>query len=346
MKTKSRKVYLDLLKIISSFAVIAMHLCCVKEGSKINWAIFKIFNTLGNFAVPIFVMVSGALLLNKNKKITCKDIYLKYIPRVIISLCFVNFLIYIINSILDCNFSVHYLFMSVINVFINNVPVPYWYIYMLIGLYIITPILKSWINKTDEKIIEYYLLIFIAYRIIIYTLLNIPNLEIMSKFVSVYNSFQLPLITGYCGYYVLGYYLDNKVFKKVNNKWLWAILVIFTIITCALELHFSSLNELSNGSSIASDVFSINIFIISTLLFLCCKNSFTKDSNKFIFNISSKTYGIYLYHVLGLQLLSRFNVGRENAFMYVIGCATSIFIFSYICTYLTQKIPIIGKYFK
>lgn len=36
MKTKSRKVYLDLLKIISSFAVIAMHLCSVKEGSKIN----------------------------------------------------------------------------------------------------------------------------------------------------------------------------------------------------------------------------------------------------------------------------------------------------------------------
>lgn len=153
---KRRKQYLDVIKIFACFAVIMMHLCVNKSGSLLNWSIFKCFNTIGNFAVPVFVMVSGALLLNKNKKISYKDIYLKYIPRLILSLLIVNIFIYLVNGILDRNITMYGFLSSVTGVFLNNVPVPYWYVYMMIGLYIVTPILKSWINNTDKKIFNIF----------------------------------------------------------------------------------------------------------------------------------------------------------------------------------------------
>lgn len=344
---KSRKNYLDILKILACFAVIIMHLCVNKEGSMLNWAIFKIFNTIGNFAVPVFVMVSGALLLNKEKKVNYKDIYLKYIPRLLISLLIINIIIYLVNGILNKNLTLYGFVLSSLGVFLYRVPVPYWYIYMIIGLYIVTPILKDLINNGNKRTIEYYLIIFIAYRILCYTILNIPNVELLTKFNEIYHSFQLPLITGYCGYFILGYYLNQLDLSKIKTKYLWIILAIVVLITCSLELIISFNNAQDmNSMTIFSNVFSINIFLIATLLFLSCKKSFKKSSNKIVYNISAKTYGIYLFHVLGLQLLSRVNLSMNNSFIYVVVSTILIFTFSYICTYLMQKIPYIEKYFK
>lgn len=346
-QVKKRKSYLDILKILACIAVIVMHLCVTKNGNLLNWSIFKIFNTVGDFAVPIFVMVSGALLLDKNKKIAIKDIYLKYIPRLLISLIIINIIIYLTNNTIDYTFSFKGIFLSIIDVFLVKTPVPYWYIYMMIGLYAITPVLKSWINNAEENNIKYFLILFVVYKIIIYTIVSVPGLKYLSKFGSFYSSINIPLITSYCGYYVLGYYLSQLNLSKIKISYSWIMLSSVTIITCCLELLFSLVfKEYTNTYTIFSEVFSINIFLISTLLFISCKITFKDTNNKVIENISSKTYGIYLFHVLGLQLLSRIGFSNSNAFIYVTASASIVFIFSYVCTYLIQKVPYIGKYFK
>lgn len=341
-----RKTYLDILKILSCFAVIVMHLSTNLNTKFINWSINKSFNIIGNFAVPIFVMTSGSLLLNPAKKISVKDIFLKYIPRLIISLMLVNFIINLISGILDNNLSFSMLFSSLYNIFLFKVPVPYWYIYMLIGLYLITPILKEWINKSSLRNIEYFLALFISYRIIIYTILNIPTIEFLEKFKDIYYSIQLPLVTGYCGYFILGYYLSIKDFSKIKNAVLLLALLIMLIFTIGLELLFGMLSTNYVASqTIFMDVFSINIFCISVILFILAKNSI-KQYSSIISKISSKTYGIYLFHVLGLQLLARFDINRDFPIIYIPLFATLIFIFSYFLTSIIQNIPYINKYFK
>lgn len=64
----NRKTYLDVLKILACVAVIMMHSTVFSTNSFMDWCIARAFNIIGNFAVPIFVMVSGALLLNPEKK--------------------------------------------------------------------------------------------------------------------------------------------------------------------------------------------------------------------------------------------------------------------------------------
>lgn len=345
-EVKKRKTYLDVLKILACIAVIVMHLCVTKNGSLLNWSIFKIFNTVGNFAVPIFVMVSGSLLLDKNKKIDYKNIYLKYIPRLLISLIIINVIIYLVNNIIDHTFSLGGLVISISDVFLGKTPIPYWYIYMMVGLYAITPMLKSWINNTNEKNIKYFLIIFIIYKIIIHTIVSIPGLNIISKFSSFCSSIDIP-ISGYYGYYIFGYYLSQLDLSKIKSCYSWLALLSITIITCCLELLFSLVfHEYTNTYTIFSEVFSVNIFLIAMLLFVSCKITFKDTNTKIIKNIASKTYGIYLFHVLGLQLLGKMGLGSSNAFIHVAASASVVFIFSYICTYLIQKVPYVGKYFK
>ena len=341
-----RKSYLDFLKILACISVIIMHLCINLNTSFFNWSVNKAFNIIGNFAVPIFVMVSGALLLNPKKVIKTKNIFLIYIPRLVFSLLIVNMFTVLVNGIINNNLSSSMFFTSIYGVFLNMVPVPYWYIYMMIGLYLVTPILKEWIKNANIKTIEYFLILFIAYRILAYTILNLPTIEFVSKFNSIYSSFQLPLITGYCGYYILGYYLTIKDFSKFKNYILLILLFLIEFLTIGLELFFGkhSANYVTS-STIFSDVFSINIFLISVILFILAKKTI-KNYYKSLTIISNKTYGIYLFHVLGLNLLSLLNLDTEIPLIYIPLSTILVFTFSYICTFIFQKIPYINKFFR
>lgn len=342
---KERIAYLDTLKVLATFSVIIMHLCTNLNTTFINWSIYKSLNIICNFAVPIFVMVSGALLLDTKRNITIKDIFCKYIPRLILSLIVVNLLTTIIFGIINKNLSIKLVISGVYNVFLNNVPVPYWYIYMIIGLYIVTPILKDWINNLSIKKIEYFLIIFVLYRVVGYTILNIPNIDFLDKFYNIYNSFQLPLITGYCGYYILGYYLHNKDFSKLKNSKLITTILLSLVITILLELLYGAHSDnFVTSSTVFKDVFSINIFTISVCLFILCKNNIKKE-HKLITKVSLRSYGIYLFHVLGLKLVVYLNILNDNAIIYVLISTVIIFIFSYSMTYIFQKIPVIGKNF-
>lgn len=343
---EKRKSYLDFLKILACISVIIMHLCINLDTSFFNWSVNKAFNIIGNFAVPIFVMVSGALLLDPKKNIKIKDIFFIYIPRLVFSLLIVNVFTNLVNGIINNNFSLSLFLSSIYGVFLNTVPVPYWYIYMMIGLYLITPILKEWIKNANVKTIEYFLVLFIIYRILGYTALNLPTVEFVSKFNSIYSSFQLPLVTGYCGYYILGYYLSIKDFSKFKNTFLLISLFLMEFLTIGLELFFGKISaNYVTSTTVFSNVFSVNIFLISVILFILAKNTI-KNYHKTLTIISNKTYGIYLFHVLGLNLLALLNLDAEIPLLYIPLSTILVFIFSFICTFVFQKIPYINKFFR
>ena len=64
---QQRIKYLDDLRVIGIFAIILVHVASLWVTSTIvgvDWQ--KLASTIGNIGVPIFLMISGALLLNKN----------------------------------------------------------------------------------------------------------------------------------------------------------------------------------------------------------------------------------------------------------------------------------------
>lgn len=134
-----RRTELDILRTLAMIAVIVIHLCAttlktIKVDSNL-WLFLNCVHSSITWCVPVFVLISGYLFLKPEKAISIRDIYGKYIKH--IAICFIFW---------SAVFQVfYYLFADsglnwkgIISEFLIG-PYPFWYLYMLVGLYMIVP---------------------------------------------------------------------------------------------------------------------------------------------------------------------------------------------------------------
>ena len=141
-------------------------------------------------------MISGALMLNNDKEITLKKLYLKNALHLVIAFVIWAIIYGLIKSI-GTGFS--------ISSFIQNFGcVHLWFIPMIVGLYVITPLLRK--ITADEKATKYFVIVSLVFTFLIPAVLSIPQLNAVKDYYD--NSVFFHFTLGYVSYYVLGYYLD------------------------------------------------------------------------------------------------------------------------------------------
>ena len=89
-----RKYYLDVLRICAISAVVLMHCAGFADNdvnpSSVLWNSAIIFNNITKYAVPVFVMISGSLMLGRTD-ISLKQLFQKYIFRLVTAYIFCFF---------------------------------------------------------------------------------------------------------------------------------------------------------------------------------------------------------------------------------------------------------------
>ena len=295
IKTKfesgDRIFYLDQLRALAIIGVIGIHVAPYFLNS-ITGASFLF---ISEFAIPIFLMLSGILLLNKEYSL--REFFKKRYPRIIIPFLFWG-CIYIIFAILFQNKLVHFFSLEtalpfIVKMFlgIKGYLPHFWYVWLILSVYLFFPIINKWIKNSTFSEIKYFLLIWIITSI--FTTFNLP-----------YYYIDLRYFAGPIGFVILGYYLANNNNKILGNIFLWPIL--FIISTLVRIVCY----DLSIGTTPFTD-YSILSVIQAASMFLMIKNFndnelFTKVSS-FMKNgiigsltvlLSRYSYGIYLTHVL------------------------------------------------
>ena len=160
--------WLDIIRFIATIAVIVIHVTApyiYQYGSisMAQWNFYNVVDSLSRFAVPFFVMLSGALLMNK--EIQLADFLKKRFVRILIPFLFWSIVYsvynyYKLNIENKMNISAY-----VLDCFTNGASYHLWYIYMLIGLYLLIPILAKWIQTSSDSSINYFILIWIVFQI-------------------------------------------------------------------------------------------------------------------------------------------------------------------------------------
>lgn len=155
-------VFVDVLNIVSCFAVVCLHtsLGVFSLQHTFLWAFQELMQAMFIFAVPIFFMVSGMNLLDYRKKYSTKVFFKKRFVRVGRALilgsiaCYLLFgllpgLFYGAQSIADgfgpVDFCKRFLTNSIIDI--------YWFLYSIIYLYLLTPLLSKIVH--DRRLLEY-----------------------------------------------------------------------------------------------------------------------------------------------------------------------------------------------
>lgn len=333
----------DNLRVIATIAVILLHVSSrpvPKYGdiSPFFWWVGNIYDGSVRFCVPIFVMLTGALLLSKEYEIG--DFLKKKLVRIIFPLLFWS-CIYIIYALFD-NYlngnktSLYETIKFIYNSFKNGSSFHLWYIYMIVGIYLFIPIIGKWVRNANEKEILYFLIIWLCTLFL--------NQPIIAKYKL---KIDLTYFSGFLGYLILGYYLSIKTFKNQKKINIISILLIFfgTIITI-FGTYFVS-NYYGKFNYLFYDYLTPNVLLVSIGLFVLFKNlNYNNTKLKIIYNFISKySYGIYLVHVLILTILSKFGIEWDfinPIFAIPIKTFMCLFI-SGIIVYLVNKLPY-GKF--
>ena len=98
--TSKRVVYYDILNILACIAVLFLH-CNGSVHVFSNTRLWKeclVIEVICYFAVPIFIMISGATLLKYRERYTTKQYFIKRIERVVIPWVIWSLILYIINN--------------------------------------------------------------------------------------------------------------------------------------------------------------------------------------------------------------------------------------------------------
>ena len=307
---------IDLLKSIACILVIINHTSSYLLINENYLPFYKIEFVLCRIAVPIFIMCTGYLMCTKELK--GKDI-LKKILKVFIPLFLLSGLIYLLQ-----HKTIDFLFLQ--NFIATPIIEPFWYIYMLIGLYLIMPFLNYITKNASTK--EHIFLISVI--LIMPALLKLFSLEF-----STYWCLAIPT-------YSIGYYLMGSLFYKIHGQIKFIKLsgiLFFILYIIGIIFYTNDHLELYNIDSLL--LISMSILFMNFILGFKIKHQY-----KFLTLISANSLYIYLFHpILQNKIYELCIFQNLISFNYIIGILFYQFILlliclilAWICNYTIKKI--------
>lgn len=325
--------YLDVIRWFATAAVVLIHIVSgtvsihSNEMPRIQLYCYNLVQALMNWSVPAFVMISGVLFLNKDKEITINNILFKYVKRILMALFIFGVPMAMMELVVNTRtFKLSFIHKSFLNVILGKSWAHMWYLYVVVGLYLITPIIKIFTAHSDKKLIEYVLILLFIFNCII------PYINIFLN----YNiGFTIPITTIYLFYYISGYYIHyyETVFQKNNIS----LSLIFLGVLWIVIFGFYNMKINMTYDSPAIVFLSIGLF------------GWMKD-RKFKSNLLTTSsyicFGVYLIHTFFINILYKIlkiNPIQFNGLISIPIFWIGVFLVSIVFSFLLNKIPIMRK---
>jgi surface polysaccharide O-acyltransferase-like enzyme len=324
------------------FLVIVIHVSNIYSRNYINISDFSyffatFFSGLARVSVPLFFMISGALLLSKKDD----DSYKKRITKILIILISWS-VIYYLWDIFVMNYD-----KPLVATFFKSFFIPLkahlWFLYSLIGIYIVLPFIRKIFNNTsykEDKLFIYLWMFFTGFVYIFRLMIQLLNIKTAI-------TYPVPLVQGtyYLGYFVLGYIIYKNIDKiKISNK-IKNITLISTISFIILGTYIVSLisNSYYEGLFAYRSILYMLFASIIMLYTLENKKMINNKMIKIISFISPYSFGIYLSHVIFLNILNMYKITVLPSLIGIPIYSILLFIVSFVFVYLLKKIKYIKE---
>ena len=285
-----RQLYLDVIRIMACVMIVAMHAPIPDTG--LGSMVLSSDSLLTAPGIGLFIMVSGALLLPV--RLTTRDFLRRRLGKVVWPTVVWTLIYWLaapytdvvsrgdgLRSFLSIPFSAQF----------NGV---LWFMYMLIGLYLLAPILSAWLQKASRREVEFYLglwAVTMCYPMVReYVMVNESKTGVLYYF------------GGYAGYFLLGYYLRRYADRL---SWLWGVLLLMLPWTLAVYCKMANKQvdfyDLFWYLSILTAMGSVAWFTI--LRRAVPEYNAASGMHRMVVLISNCCFGVYLSHILVMRRL-------------------------------------------
>lgn len=298
----------DIIRAIAILMVICIHcMMPLKESlvagslSLSNW-ICAFYYTLISAGVPMFFMLSGALLLSKQEP--WLEFYKKRLKRIIIPFIIWSVIVYFLSTFIHPRGNVVFYVKDFFTLLCTKgVNAAYWFVYMLLGFYLITPLCRKLVQKLSR---DYFWV----------GAIGITGLYLIGFYLSLFFPASKELCRWLCFFcFYVGGYFCSQIHFSMQKQWSNIVLISFLLILYTI-----------------CSVFQIRYipctFIYAFSLFICinqCSSGKTCP-NDVISVFSRNGYGIYLSHVIFCGILMRVPFFLEHVPLMILPVIATILV--------------------
>lgn len=291
---KEREVWGDLLRWFCSFVIVWLHSTCnlfYNFGESVeSWYPSLIVNSFTAFAVPCFFMLSGAYLLRREHSMS--DIIKKRVPKLYFPLLFWSVVYILVND--------NPIPSSLMKMLFENQASHLWFMYSIIGIYLLLPLFSKLYKRLGDKEKIYLLALLLIFPGFFHDTQYLADRYVsMPHFAIFWPDLGL--------FFLGGMIWDIK--EKLSGK---CILYLGGIITgCAITIAETYLISIRSGSP-NSSFYCIGSFgvVLMALSFFCLALSLeerlqnlSERSKKTIHLFGEVSMGVYIVHVLAIKLI-------------------------------------------
>lgn len=343
---KERILYYDILNIVATFGVVAMHCNGLVHHYQpgLGWLQALSVDALFYWAVPIFFMLTGANLLGYQRKYGTKEFFKKRVLRT-----FIPFIIWAtIAYVWQCAHgwmspptSVSELISAYLNTEMMGV---YWFFIALFSVYLAIPVFASLVNDSGPKatkILWYVVILGFTFCMLLPNLLPLGGIEYNDRLV-------FPLSAGGCIIYaVLGYLVANHEFGQRARLLIYLGGIAALLLRLVTTAVFSG--ELEGVYKVFWGYTNFPTFFLVLAVFVLFKQikweKFFKSENQIslVVRIASASFGVYLIHMFIIrETMFIFDMGYDS-WVLRLGAPLLIYLICLAVSLLFKKIPVIKR---
>lgn len=297
-----RRLDFDLIRVASMAAVVYLHTAAggLRQSEDMAlWHLSNLLSSLAVAAVPLFFMISGALLLGSEKTDDPAYLLRRRLPRVAVpGLCWS---LLVVGGVWLSQGGEAAL-LKLVNLPGISVITPYWFLYALIPMYLLSPLLKRLTDHMEERHWRYLLGLWVVVTLGLNQLsgfLPDPWYALLRE----NQTLNVSLLEGYLGYFLLGAWLDRMERPPARRILLAAALGSWAVIALGTWGVFLVTGVYGEQFATYRGVFTM---LLSASLFLLFRDAFRgRRSGRAAVLLSACSFGVYLAHPMAIELLQQ-----------------------------------------
>ena len=340
-----RDLRLDAMRAAAALAVVLLHVCSdvddsLSSGPLSGWWAGTIGDTFSRWAVPVFVMISGALLLSSKAQLSPLAFYRRRARKILVPLLFWSvFYTWLRMATAPSAYdAAHGWWWNVLEPIVMGLPYHHlWFLYVIAGLYLAGPFLHVFVQASSPQLLRSFLVV----GFLMATAFSVSTTLLGGNSGPMF--FLFPL---YIPYFVAGYYLRTLSTSRPRLFVSVAVVAGCVALLSALYYWLQPLGP-DNADELSHSPLSLPVMVMSLAVFqfglFAPVERLGRASVSIIRTLSAASYGIYLIHPFWLEVFFKlgFSARWVHPLLGIPAMTLAAFAVSTLTTMLLARIPLL-----
>lgn len=329
-----RDISLDFIRLVAILLVICIHVSAKGFAlmDQMNWWAVNTYESISRISVPLFLMVTGALLLHRENSVPS---ILQRLWRVIVPLFCWSVLYLLWFKYTGTNYDAW-----IPRILRAPVVAHLWYLYTLLGAYLFLPVVSGFFQANSLKTMVFVMGGWFVGATVVPTVFFLTQKE--------YFGINWDFLSLYAGYMVLGAMLyKERIFQKSRLLTASLVWMACTIVTAGLtwlrSIQLAQADETFYAYSSPFVALGAVAAFIALREIGQCGVLKRRVVYKILAPLSRVNFGIYLFHVMVVLALDLNGVDYNfiNPWVAIPSVTGAVFLISVLVVAAIQKLPIV-----